>query len=397
MKKESSTDDFDLDKTGCLLKSLPPLFPSSSSFLWLALHSSPLNDSSFNLSKKKFDKWKSSLAATFTLPTLKHNLRNSHEVASVRGIYASYTSKVLPTAPYSEVLPAAPAPRPLPTLPPTPACLPIILPLHPTSQLAEAVKHAYVMSLQSPATLVVLLDDINKLDVVKTSLAQLHLSVVTYTEKSESASCKTFLENPAGVLITTPTLFSGMEATNVIWVRSPYTASSERSSRLRAIEKLCIIDTRSNYKSRWTVATGLKADDTFAKCNKDWLGILDWWKSCYLLPILLWRQVAVFRRFLHFILQYNPCSCKSPGGCQLKHPTRSLLSRAVSIIIANAIASVFGLVLGIVIAIGFGIGIAVVFGIAIAIGIGTVFGIAIAIGIGIVRGIGIVIVGPIGS
>ncbi len=84
------------DKTSSLLKTLPALLPSSSSFLWLALHSSPLTDNPpglnpnpKTLSKEKLKNWRSSLTPTFTIPTLKHNLRNSNEVASIRGFVVS--------------------------------------------------------------------------------------------------------------------------------------------------------------------------------------------------------------------------------------------------------------------------------------------------------------------
>ena len=309
-----------LYKTGSLLNSLPSLLSSSSSssFLWLALHSSPLTDhseSGATLSKEKLENWRRRLSPTFSIPTLKNNLRNSNEVASVSGLGGAFNS------PQSIALPTAPAPRPLPTLPPTPVCLPILLPIHSTSQMGEAVKHSYIASLEEPGTVVVLLDDLNQQDVVKTSLAQAGLSVVTYTKPTERTSCKKFLENPKGALVTTSHLFSGMEAANVIWVRVPAKAALQNSSRLRAIHKLCIIDTASNFdKMRREVITGFKADGTFAKCHKPWIGNLFWCKSCNCQPILLChqcadvchqsceREEAKFRTLLHWILQYNPAT-----------------------------------------------------------------------------------------
>ena len=118
------------DETSSLLKTLPALLPSTSSFLWLALHSSPLTDfTKGNLPKDELDNWRSSLTPTFTIPTLKHNLRNCNEVARVRGIDAGTTL----SSGQSTALPTAPAFRPLPTLPPTPVCLPLHLPVHSTS------------------------------------------------------------------------------------------------------------------------------------------------------------------------------------------------------------------------------------------------------------------------
>jgi len=246
---------------------------------------------------------------------VKHNLRNSHEVASVRG---SFT----PNFPQSEALPTAPAPRPLPTLPPTPVCLPIHLPLYSNSQIGDAIKQAY-KSLESPTTLVLLLDDLNQQDVVKTSLAQSGLSVVTYTKPEERTDCEKFLKNPVGALVTTAELFSGMEAANVIWVRDSTKTVLHRSNQLRAIHKLCFIDAESNFSGRRAeVTTGFKVDATFAKCHKTWLGRLYWCKSksCNAQPTLLCQHcaevchqscerkfaVAEFRSKLHSILHYNP-------------------------------------------------------------------------------------------
>ena len=311
------------DETSSLLKTLPALLPSTSSFIWLALHSSPLTDfTKGNLPKDELDNWRSSLTPTFAIPTLKHNLRNCNEVAIVKGIDAGTTL----SSGQSTALPTAPAPRPLPTLPPTPVCLPLFLPLHSASQLGGAVKHAFT-SFESPATLVFLLDVIKLHDIVKTSLVQEGLSVVTYTLPKDFKDCENFLKNPVGALITTPQLFSGMEAANVIWVKDPGKNKLPQSNTLRAIHKLCIIDTGSSF-GRMTDANGFKVDGTFAKCHKPWNGNLFWCKSCNSKPICHHcaciechqscdKEIAVFRTFLHWILNYNPCSCKSSGCCHL--------------------------------------------------------------------------------
>ena len=325
-----------LDKTGSLLNSLQPLLPSTSSFLWLALHSSPLTDKtggfafgSGGVSEEKSWNWRRKLATTFTIPTFNHNLRNSHEVAGARGLASAVTISF-----QNKALATAPAPRPLPTLPPSPVFLPIHLPIHSTSQLGEAVNHAYITSLGSPDTLVVLLDDINQQDVVKTSLTNSGLSVVTYIQPKDSTGCKTFLVNPVGALITTSQLFSGMEAANVIWVRVRGKLTLQRSSILRAIHKLCIIDTEKSSVNRSETSNDFKVDRTFTKCYKTWFDQLLWCKSCQSQPVLLCRKCAnechrscqrepaVFRTWLHLILQYNPCSCKATGGCKLKPQRR---------------------------------------------------------------------------
>ena len=92
--------------------------------------------------------------------------------------------------------------------------------------------------------------------------------------------------------------------------------------------------------SRWM-------DGTFAKCHKPWNGNLFWCKSCNSKPICHHcacigchqscdKELAVFRTFLHWILNYNPCSCKSSGCCQLNRPTKMLLWRALETIFASA-------------------------------------------------------------
>ena len=101
--------------------------------------------------------------------------------------------------------------------------------------------------------------------------------------------------------------------------------------------------------SRWM-------DGTFAKCHKPWNGNLFWCKSCNSKPICHHcaciechqscdKEIAVFRTFLHWILNYNPCSCKSSGCCQLNRPTKMLLWRALETIFASAGVSLLLLVI----------------------------------------------------
>ena len=146
-----------------------------------------------------------------------------------------------------------------------------------------------------------------------------------------------------------------MEAANVIWVKDSFKNAPQRSNMLRAIHKLGVIDTDS---SSWTVGTGFKVDDTFAKCHcyKPWIGNLYWCKSCRISqPILLCRRCAdvchpscgreftMFRSVLHLVLQYNPCSCQTSGRCKLKNPTRksSWLTPAALIAIAGVLVSLW--------------------------------------------------------
>ena len=82
---------------------------------------------------------------------------------------------------------------------------------------------------------------------------------MTYTLPKDFKDCENFLKNPVGALITTPQLFSGMEAANVIWVKEGVTFALQRSNKLRAIHKLCVIDTNST-----SVLAGFKVDGTFA-------------------------------------------------------------------------------------------------------------------------------------
>ena len=324
-----------LNEAGTILKRLVSPSSLSSPCLWLALHSSPLTDNAVSsITKRAFLReelvnWKSSLMPPFTVPTLKHNLRNSPEVARARGL--DYGTSFFCSSSF-KALPTAPCPRPLPTMPPTPVFLPIYLPLHSSSRLREALNHAFTC-LESPNSVVVLLDDVGYSDEVIKSFIDKRISTVTYTKYGETKNCKNFLKNPAGVFITTPQLFSGMEAANIIWVRVSHKSLLQRSNTMRAIHKLCVIDTNNDKTMDFT---GFKVDGIFAKCHKPWIGSLYWCKSCKSRPTLLCRhcalvchpqscrrECAVFRFYLHSILQYNPCSCETTGRCKLKKSTLS--------------------------------------------------------------------------
>ena len=76
----------DIAKTRTMLESLPSkLLSSNSSCFWLAIHSFLIYDVSygFDTSKLSLDqikKFRISLLGTYSSPTLKHNLRNTHKI-----------------------------------------------------------------------------------------------------------------------------------------------------------------------------------------------------------------------------------------------------------------------------------------------------------------------------
>ena len=130
----------------------------------------------------------------------------------------------------------------------------------------EALKYAY-HKMERPTTLVLLLNDKDKFWKAKDNLTQEGVNVVTYNDPDDAQNCKTFLENQVGVLITTPDLFSGMEAANVIWVTSGKASQLTRSNNLRAIKKLCVID-KGNIILDPTIENGFKIDSKFATCHE---------------------------------------------------------------------------------------------------------------------------------
>merc|ERR1712243_190680 len=101
---------------------------------------------------------------------------------------------------------------------------------------------------------------------------------------------------------------------------------------------------------------GVNVDGTFAKCHKTWGSNLHRCKSCNAQPILLCQQCAdvchqscekeeaLLRSLLHWILQYNPCSCEASGRCKLKPPTRNSLWSASETAIAIVIVIVSALI-----------------------------------------------------
>ena len=347
---------FNLGKTSSLLLSLPRLLHGSSSTLWLALHSQPFSENQNNPNKrpstinqaaevyafltcntaemlsrveKRLEQWRNSLKLCFSVPILKHNLRNCNEVAEIkepRGTEHMTNSQVPVIS-----LHASP-PRVPPSLPPTSTFCPLNLPIHAAEQTTKAIKYAYD-KMGRPTTLVLLFDAKDQLSEAKDILTQEGLRVVTYNNPDNSQDCKSFLQNQDGVLITTPALFSGMEAANVIWVMTQNDRNLTRSNKLRAIEKLCVID--QNSADRILAPTsdhGFKVDGEFAKCH--WPAFETLFKCQSHQPIILCRSCAIvchqscdverhkFRSNLHnligYILPHNPCSCPASGQCQLE-------------------------------------------------------------------------------
>ena len=122
--------------------------------------------------------------------------------------------------------------------------------------------------MERPTTLVLLLNDKDQFLKAKDTLTQEGLSVVAYNNPDDAQNCKTFFENQIGALITTPDLFSGMEAANVIWVTSGKASQLTRSNNLRAIEKLCVIDSSAiGSILDPTIENGFKVDGKFARCH----------------------------------------------------------------------------------------------------------------------------------
>ena len=200
--------------------------------------------------------------------------------------------------------------------------------------------HAYD-KMERPTTLVLLLSEKDLFWKAIDTLTHEGLSVVTYNDPDDVQNCKTFFENQVGVLVTTPDLFSGMEAANVIWVTSEIASLLTRSNKLRAIEKLCVIDSGAiDSILDPTIENGFKVDGKFARCH--WSFGKSLFKCSSHQLIVLCHSCATicqqssevesftpFRNILYFIIwmpfSYNPCSCPASGQCQLERT--SLMSR----------------------------------------------------------------------
>ena len=202
----------------------------------------------------------------------------------------------------------APPPRAPPSLSSTSSFPPIYLPVYSTSQTMEALKHAYD-EIERPTTLVLLLNDKDQFLKAKDTLTQEGLSVVAYNNPDDAQNCKTFFENQIGALITTPDLFSGMEAANVIWVPSGKASQLTRSNNLRAIEKLCVIDSS---------AIGSILDPTIENGHQPIVLCHTCAADCHQSSQV--ESLTPFRNLLYYIIgmlfPYNPCSCPATGQCR---------------------------------------------------------------------------------
>ena len=318
---------FSLPQTASFLLSLPPLLSSSSSTLWVALHSVPLIDTMRGVDKsvtvEEVKEFRESLAQpkrfshTFVCSSLRHNLRNSDVVAKTE------SKPGYDWGQHTKVLPTASPPKPPSSLPPAEELDPLLLPLASKLDLAAAIAHAWEC-LGSPATLVTLLDNVNSLEAIKDGFAQKNLAVTTYFFSEDQPSCEAFLQNPSGVLVTSGRLFSGMEAATIIWVTGS-NREMDRSNKLRAIARLCIIDT--DVRDTADIA-GMKRERQFAKCQLPWLANVKQCKTCSGNPILCPHCATVCHQdcqkewhktkfLIRLVFPYNLCTCKAQGKCQL--------------------------------------------------------------------------------
>ena len=338
-----------LGKTSRLLLSLPPLLPSPSSTLWLALDSQPFTDihetttcSDFlrdsSLQEKDFKRWKNSLQSCFSIPTLKHNLRNCNEIADIKETKMQGKSIISISQLYAfQPQLHAPPPRAPPCLLPTPTFRPIYFRLNSPLHLMEAIRRAY-NRMERPTHLVLLLTMKDYIRTAKDAFIQEGLNVVTYVTPDNSQDCKTFLQNPEGALITTPALFSGMEAINVILVMCKEDKRLVRSSTLRAIQQLCVVSIDSclnpsrtgdfEIDNKFSICE-FSLGETIHKCNNHPSAIL-----CHTCAIVCHQTCEVKKHWLRFILvfifagfpPFNHCSCSTLGRCLLE--SRSSVSKA---------------------------------------------------------------------
>ena len=132
-----------------------------------------------------------------------------------------------------------------------------------------------------------------------------------------------------------------MEAANVISVTFGKASLLTRSNKLRAIKKLCVIDTGSrNIILDPTIENGFKVDGKFARCH--WSFGESLFQCSSHQPIVLCHSCATvchqsfevesltdFRNILYLFIgmlfPYNPCSCPASGQCQLERT--SLMNR----------------------------------------------------------------------
>ena len=317
---------FHLSKTSNILLALPPLLLPEAN-LWIALHSAPLTDNIEGLlkpvEKEKVEDMRSKLRTKFCCPSLRHNLRNSYTVATT-GI-KTWSGMIQG----SKALPCATPPPSPPSLTDGAVFKPLLIPLSSPNQLGNAVAHAYTR-LGKPEAFVVLLDNMNLTGRIEMGLKLEGVTVTSYNRPEERVPCEAFLSNPVGAFITTGVLFSGMEASCIIWVTGD-NSIMVNSNKQRAIEKICVINT--DMKDSVTQFFNMSIESTFAKCQSPWLSRTYQCQSCTNRPVLcpsrsaichpdcrtLWVVAAfLFQFLLPSSCSYNPCSCASSGICKLK-------------------------------------------------------------------------------
>ena len=312
---------YSLASTKSLLVSLPSLLPPSAT-LWIALHSAPLTDSSVsvgeNISSDDLEKWRRSLAPTFSSPRLRSNLRNTPQVTKVKqGVSGSFRSR-------SEALPTAEPPPAAPSLHPNPSTSPIHLPLSSPSQLQDAVAHTLTLL---PTPLVILLQDPAHQQQVEAALNQENIDTFTYLTPGQLTACTAFLSGPRGALVTSGAIFSGMESVSVVMIRRRGRRSGqmERSDSLRAIERLVIIDTDPRDTP---ISSGTVVDSRFASCHLVWGARVYRCTSCPSTPLICPHCDAVChqdcqkeyfysRSMLQAFLPVTSCSYHTSSKCKL--------------------------------------------------------------------------------
>ena len=179
-----------------------------------------------------------------------------------------------------------------------------------------------------PTPLVILLQDPAHHQQVEAALTQRNIHVVTYLGPSHLAACETFLTNPRGALVTTGTLFSGMEGASVVVVRKRVRGEMARSDRLRAIEGLVTI---ASDPIDGASSCGTEVDPRFASCHLAWGATLYRCTTCRPTPILCYHcrivchgdcktEDPILRTHLHTLLPLTSCSCHTTNMCKLTKP-----------------------------------------------------------------------------
>lgn len=132
---------------------------------------------------------------------------------------------------------------------------------------SEVLKHVVDMMNEKNDKNIVLLHDL-KLDTkqLESSLMKItDKTIVTFPPPTRTLKTysylKTFIENGNHILVTKDKHFSGCEASNVIYITESGSVYNTRSSFMRAVENLIIIEIK--HRSREILFTGLKEDNTF--------------------------------------------------------------------------------------------------------------------------------------